>query len=87
VVLCAETEEEEEEDGKRRAEEEKPQEEAKVTNQPQLGSAPTSYPSLLYLSLSIPYTCFCVFTTAHVLDFIPCLQNLLVYADAAYSWL
>jgi hypothetical protein len=41
----------------------------------------------LSLSLSIPYTCFCVFTTAHVLDFIPCLQNLLVYADAAYSWL
>jgi len=43
--------------------------------------------SSIYLSLSIPYTCFCVFTTAHVLDFIPCLQNLLVYADATNSWL
>lgn len=90
VVLCAETEEEEEEDGERRAEdgerraeEETPEEEAKVTNQPQLGSAPTSYPSLL----SISYICLFVFTTAHALDYIPCLQYFLVYADATNSWL
>lgn len=43
--------------------------------------------SSIYPSLSIPYVCFCVFTTAHVLDFILCLQNILVYADATNSWL
>ena len=81
MVLCAETEEEE--DGERRAEEETPEEEAKVNNQPQLGSAPTSYPSLL----SISYICLFVFTTANVLDFMPCLQKILDYADATNSWL
>jgi hypothetical protein len=65
VVLCAETEEEEE-DGKRRAEEEKPQEEAKVTNQPQLGSAPTSYPSLLSLYLSLSHTPAFVYLLLHM---------------------
>jgi hypothetical protein len=64
VVLCAETEEEEE-DGKRRAEEEKPQE-AKVTNQPQLGSAPTSYPSLLSIYLSLSHTPAFVYLLLHM---------------------